>query len=309
MIIVFCSCDYSTIAAFPPSLFPFRPFFLAHYITDPSHPAFSSFFSFSLLSPPSSPHTPTYHTPPPMIGREVLEPARQEQRGREALARRPAAEGEPDLGARRLPGAGERRPSPGGGRHEERAGPLQEHHQQVRESTRRLVRRRRKKKKKMKEEGAGGEEEMRKGYKATHQQQHFSWSGEGEGRRRSAVSAVRHRAQTRKVCFSARAVLQDGTTGKHSGAIFSSLTLFVHAASLNPHNVLNHLVSPRQLTSPSVLCLRPVSHGVFAGSAFQPLLRASSNRVLNSHYASEISLFKLKARIQARRGQMCNFFL
>lgn len=65
---------------------------------------------------------------------------------------------------------------------------------------------------------------------------------------------------------------------------------------------------PRQLPTPSVLCLRPVLHSVFAGSAFPAAPPAISNRVLNSHYASEISLFKLKARIQARRGQMCHFF-
>lgn len=58
---------------------------------------------------------------------------------------------------------------------------------------------------------------------------------------------------------------------------------------------------------PLVLCLRPVPHGVFAGSAFPSAALASSNRVLNSQYASEISLFKLKAWTQARRGQMCNF--
>lgn len=61
-----------------------------------------------------------------------------------------------------------------------------------------------------------------------------------------------------------------------------------------------------------MLRLRPVSRGVFAGSAFSQRGRpppASSNRVLNSHYASEISLFKtLEARIQARRGQRSSFF-
>lgn len=85
-------------------------------------------------------------------GRQVLEPAPKEQRGGQALAGRPAAEGEPDLGARRLPGAGERRPAPGGGRHAQGAGPLPEHHQQVREPARRLVRRRRRRRK----TGGGG---------------------------------------------------------------------------------------------------------------------------------------------------------
>ena len=164
---VFCSCDYWASAAFPPSLLIFL---FSHHITDPSHSALLFFLILSLSSPYLFPsHTPQHTTPAWTTGWEVLEPARQEQRGGEALAGRPAAEGEPDLGARRLPGAGERRPPPGGGRHEERAGPLQEHHQQVRESTRRLVRRRRTTTKtttKMKEEGGGkGEEEMRKGYK------------------------------------------------------------------------------------------------------------------------------------------------
>jgi len=121
---------------------------------------FSPLFFF--VSPPLTflSHTPQHTTPPLMTGWKVLEPACQEQRGGEALAGCPAAEGEPDLGACRLPGAGERRPSPGGGWHEERVGPLQERHQQVRESARRLVRRRRRKK--MKKEGVGGEKEQKK---------------------------------------------------------------------------------------------------------------------------------------------------
>lgn len=94
-----------------------------------------------------------------------------------------------------------------------------------------------------------------------------------------------------------------------ASSLFSSSTLFVHAALLSPHNVLYHHVSPRQFPSPSVLCLRPVLYSVFAGSAFRAAPPASSNRVLNSRYASEISLFKIKARIQARRGQMRHFFL
>lgn len=117
-------------------------------------------------------------------GREVLEPAGEEQRGGQALARRPQAEGEPDLGARRLPGAGKRRPAPGGGGHEEGARPLPEHHQQVRESTRRLVRQRAEE-----EEDEGGANDKKdpwgenkqqtnkqtnKGHQAARQQQHFT---------------------------------------------------------------------------------------------------------------------------------------
>lgn len=146
-----CTSDYSAVT-FPSSLLlPLSPL--------SSHNWPLSFHSPLLFLPPTPAFLPTHpqHTRP-TTGWEVLEPAGQEQRGGQALARRPAAEGEPDLGARRLPGAGERRPSPGGGRHEERAGPLQEHHQQVRESARRLVRRRRKKKTMMKDAGVGGEE-------------------------------------------------------------------------------------------------------------------------------------------------------
>lgn len=249
IVLLLYTCDYSAVATFPPSFLPFLPPCLSS--NDWTFSSYSLLFCFLFFLLLSSlhlpPHTPQHTTPPPPTGWEVLEPASEKQRGSEALAGRPATEGEPDLSARGLPGARERRPSPGGGRHEERAGPLQEHHQQVREPARRLVRRR------TEAERAGGESEMRQGYKATQQQQHFSWSGEsgvGGGWRRSAVSTVRHRAQTPQASFSARAVLQDVMTGKHSSATvyFPSLTLFVDAALLNPHTVLyHHLVTPRQL--------------------------------------------------------------
>lgn len=135
-----------------------------------------------------------------MKGRQVLVPAREEQRGGEALAGRPAAEGEPDLCARRLPGAGERRPPPGGGRHEERAGPLQEHHQQVRESARRLVRAEDEEEEEEDDydeaggrggRGSGNEKERVRG--KPNNSSTLVEVARGAGRRRSAVSAVRHR--------------------------------------------------------------------------------------------------------------------
>lgn len=226
IVLLFCTCDYSAVSTFR----SFLPFLTpsSNDWTFSSHSllffCFFVFFFLLLSSLHLPPHTPQHTTPPPPTGWEILEPASEKQRGGEALAGRPATEGEPDLSARGLPGARERRPSPGGGWHEERAGPLQEHHQQVREPARRLVRRR------TEAEKAGGASEMRQGYKATQQQQHFSWSGEsgvGGGWRRSAVSTVRHRAQTPQASFSARAVLQDVMTGKHSGdtVYFPSLTL------------------------------------------------------------------------------------
>lgn len=129
-----------------------------HHMTDPCHPTLSSFSSLSSLRL-FPPHTPQHTTPVPPTGREILEPAFKKQWGGQALPGRPAAEGEPDHGARRLPGAGERRPPAGSGRHEEGARSLQEHHQQVREPARGLVKRRR-----MKEEGSGEEGELREGY-------------------------------------------------------------------------------------------------------------------------------------------------
>lgn len=111
-----------------------------------------------------------------------------------------------------------------------------------------------------------------KGTRQTQQQQHFSWSGEGGGPRRSAVSAVRHRAQTRKVC----ARCASGCHERESTATPSFpvwLLFFNVMLRWIPLDVLYHRVSPRQLTSPSVLCLHPVSHGIFAGSASRLLLR------------------------------------
>ena len=106
----------------------------------------------ALFSPLLSfPHTPQ-HTMPCrrryLIGRQVLEPPLQEQRGGQALPRRAAPEGEPDLRPRRLPGAGERSAQAGSGRHEEGVGPLSQRPQQVREPARRLVRRRRRRSRK-----------------------------------------------------------------------------------------------------------------------------------------------------------------
>lgn len=62
IVLLLYTCDYSAVATFPPSFLPFLPP-VSHQMTEPSHPTLSSFvFSSSLLPPPSSPHTPTYHT-------------------------------------------------------------------------------------------------------------------------------------------------------------------------------------------------------------------------------------------------------
>lgn len=60
-------------------------------------------------------------------GWQILVEEKEEQRGSKALPRRTAAEGEPDHGARLLPGAGERRSAAAGGRAAEGLWPLQEH--------------------------------------------------------------------------------------------------------------------------------------------------------------------------------------
>lgn len=65
------------------------------------------------------------------LGRAVLGPTPEEQRGGQEVTGRPQAEGEPDRYPGQLPGEGERRPARGGGRHEEGAGPLQKHSGQI----------------------------------------------------------------------------------------------------------------------------------------------------------------------------------
>uniref|UniRef100_A0A7N4NNT1 Uncharacterized protein n=1 Tax=Sarcophilus harrisii TaxID=9305 RepID=A0A7N4NNT1_SARHA len=84
--------------------------------------------SFGLLARPEGRPEPASSAPQPRLpappGREVLEPALQEQRGSQALAGRAAAEGEPDLGAGGLPGEGERPAQTGGGRRSPGALPL-----------------------------------------------------------------------------------------------------------------------------------------------------------------------------------------
>lgn len=72
-------------------------------------------------------------------GWEILESAPKEQRGCQALSGRAASEREPDLGACRLSGAGERYTPAGSGQHAQRARPLPEHPQQIREPLCRAV--------------------------------------------------------------------------------------------------------------------------------------------------------------------------
>lgn len=73
-------------------------------------------------------------------GWQILVSEEEEQRGGEAFSWRPAPEGEPDRGARLVPGAGERSDASRGGRAAERLRPLPEDHVPVRGQVRCAVR-------------------------------------------------------------------------------------------------------------------------------------------------------------------------
>lgn len=72
-------------------------------------------------------------------GWKVLEQEIQKQRSGKALAGCAAPQGEPNFGARRLPGAWERRPAAGSGRDAQGTGPVPQHLEQIREPSGRPV--------------------------------------------------------------------------------------------------------------------------------------------------------------------------